>query len=212
MRYEHLVPQFLLQRLGLLQHFIHYQIHPATFTLSLKFFLCINHHFSAVMSGPLGVTSEEVIKTLWSQHHLVPTHHKLQLLGPRVDEGVPSCFNSYERSVLDPHPHPLAVTSLPRLTKVCESLSDRAKVVRMDALEDALAHDVLVEEADEGDRCGVEPAEGIVGLVLRPEVVLPDPSGHGPILKRLREGAVDGLGHDEEIFAKLALVLLRAAT
>ena len=164
------------------------------------------------MPSPLGVTSEEVIKTLRSQHHLVATHHKLKFLGPRVDEGVPSCFDSYERSILDPHPHPLALAGLPRLTKVCKSLSDHAKVVRMDALEDALSHDVLVEEADEGDRCGVEPAEGVVGLVLSPEVVLPDPSGQGPVLQRLREGAVDGLRHDEEIFAKLALVLLRAAT
>ena len=164
------------------------------------------------MSGPLGVTSKEVIKTLRSQHHLVATHHKLQLLGPRVDEGVPSCFDSYERSILDPHPHPLALAGLPRLAKVCKSLCDPAKIVRVETLEDALSDDVLVEEADEGDRRGVEPAEGVVGLVLRPEVVLPDPTGRGPILKRLREGAVDGLRNDKKIFAKLALILLRAAT
>ena len=164
------------------------------------------------MSGPLGVTSEEVIKTLGSQHHLVSTHHKLKLLGPRVDEGVPSCFNSYERSILDPHPHPLTVAGLPRLAKACESPRDHAKVMWVDAIEDALSDDVLVEEADEGDRRGVEPAESVVCLVLSPEVVLPDPSGQGPVLQRLREGAVDGLRHDEEIFPKLALVLLRAAT
>ena len=214
MRYEDLLPQFLLQRLGLLQHSIHHihQVHSATFTFSLEFFCCIDRRFSAVIPGPLGVTSEEVIKTLGSQHNLVSTHHKLKLLGPRVDEGVPSCFNSYERSVLDPHPHPLAVAGLSRLAKVCKSLCDHAKVVRMDALEDALSDDVLVEEADEGDCRGVEPAEGVVGLLLRPEEVLPNPSGQGPIFQRLCEGAVDGLRNDEKIFAKLALIHLRVAT
>ena len=61
------------------------------------------------------------------------------------------------------------------MAKMCKGLGDRPKVVRVDTIEDALPNDVLVEEADEGDGRWIEPADGVVGLVLGPEVSFTNP-------------------------------------
>ena len=129
-----------------------------------------SHHFPVLVPRPFGVAPKEIVEALWSQNHFVAPHHKLQLLGPRVDERCPCRLHGDVRAVPGPHPHPLAVTSLARLAKVGKGLGDGAEVVRVDALEDALPDDVLVEEAGKGDGCGVEPAERVVRLVLGPEV------------------------------------------
>ena len=205
--------QMVLQGFSLLQHLIHHHIHPSPFTslcemvssLSWRF----DHHFPGVVPCPF--TSKEIVQVLGPQEYIMSPHHKLQLLCPRIDKGCPHRFNSNVRSIPDPHPHPLAVAGLSRLAEVCKGFGDCAEVMRVDALEDALTDDVLVEEANEGDGGWVQPAERVVRLVLGPKVSFTNPIRQRSVFVRLGEGAVDWFGNDEDIFSKLIRLLRTAA-